>query len=170
MSYDYLSQLPPEAAQRREVFALFGLAMYHAQCVERQIGILLATTLNPAFFRSTSEERERFFDNEFTKTLGRMLATVRSRVTLSPTFESELEAALERRNWLAHDYFWLRAHDVLSTKGRDKMIEELKEAADYLDTVDRQLTGVSERWMAKLGVDYQSLREKYLREARGEDA
>lgn len=55
----------PEAQQRRETFARFGLAMFQAQCVERQIGILLATTLNRDCLRLPPEERERLFEMEF---------------------------------------------------------------------------------------------------------
>jgi hypothetical protein len=40
--------LPPEAEQRRETFARFGLAVYESQCVEKQLAILLATACNLA--------------------------------------------------------------------------------------------------------------------------
>jgi hypothetical protein len=85
--------LPVEAKQRRETFARFGLAMYHAQCVERQIGILLATTLNPDFLRSSQEERDRFFDVEFAKTLGRLVGVLGEKLTLNHSFIPACSAA-----------------------------------------------------------------------------
>ncbi len=59
--------LSADAAQRRETFARFGLAIYQAQCVERQVVILVATTFNPDFLRTSPEERDRFFACEFAK-------------------------------------------------------------------------------------------------------
>ena len=37
----------------------------------------------------------------------------------------DLKNALNKRNWLAHDYFWERAVQFMTTEGRADMIEEL---------------------------------------------
>lgn len=163
-------ELPLEAQQRRETFARFGLAAYEAQCVERQLGILLATTLNPRFFQSSPEERDRFFDTEFAKTLGQMLTALRARTTLAPTLEPRLRQALELRNWLAHNYFGERADSILSWDGRERMISELQETADFLASVDVELTTISEQWLQRAGISKKKIEVEMEKYKRGEDA
>lgn len=92
-SIDWNQELSADSRQRREAFARFGLAMYQAQCVEKQLGILMATSLNPDFLRSSPDERDRFFDLELAKTLGRLLEAIGKKVSLSPEFESRLRRA-----------------------------------------------------------------------------
>ena len=42
-----MNDLDSESYQIREVYALFGLAMYFAQCLERTIGISMVTVYGP---------------------------------------------------------------------------------------------------------------------------
>jgi hypothetical protein len=143
---------PADAAQRRETFARFGLAMYHAQCVERQIGILLAMTFYPNFLRTSPEERDRFFDREFSKTLGSLVATLRQRINVPDDFDRRLRRAVKLRNWLAHEYFWQRPGSILTWDGRERMIAELRETADFLNAMDQELTRISDNWLNRVGL------------------
>lgn len=144
--------LPAEAAQRRETFARFGLAMYQAQCVERQIGILLATTFNPDFLRTSPGERDRFFEREFAMTLGRLVTSLRRCIDVPHGLDQRLRRAVELRNWLAHEYFWQRPGSILTWDGRERMIAELQEAADFLDAIDEELTSIADNWLHRVGV------------------
>jgi hypothetical protein len=154
---EWQDDLPIEAQQRRETFARFGLAFYRAQCVERQIGILLATTHNPEFLRTPPEDRDRFYSTEFTKTLGRLVSALGERTVLVPELEARLRRAVELRNWLAHHYFWERAADLLSWEGRERMIAELQEAMDFLGTLDGELTTISIEWLKSQGVTIEAV-------------
>lgn len=155
---EWLKELPPSAAQRRETFARLGAAMYYAQCVEQQLAILLATTLNPDFLNASPEERDRFFDEELRKTLGRLVEALRQRISVSADTEKRLNRALQRRNWLAHNYFRERALDILTWEGRQRMIVELQETADDLRILDEELTRITESWLERLGIDRRSIR------------
>ncbi len=166
---EWQQNLPLEAQQRRETFARFGLAVFHAQCVEREIGVLLATTLNPEFLRTSPEDRDRFFDSEFAKTLGRLVAGMREKTALAPEIESRLSRAVELRNWLAHRYFWERAGSILTWDGRERMVAELQETADFLGAVDAELTAVSGRWLELLGVSREVFESEVEKYKRGED-
>jgi hypothetical protein len=139
--------------------------MYHAQCVERQIGILLAMTFNPDFLRTSAEERDRFLDREFAKTLGRLVATLRQRINVPDGLDGRLRRAVELRNWLAHEYFWQRPGSILTWDGRERMIAEIQEAADFLNAVDEELTNITDNWLARVGVPrdvIEAERDKYL--------
>lgn len=146
------NELPPESEQIRESFARFGRAMFYAQCVEKQLGILLGSTLQPNFLASTPDQRDAYFDVEFAKTLGPLIGALRSRGRVPDALEGRLRRALVVRNWLAHEYFWDRSVQGMSFAGREQMIRELDEAAEFLRSVDAELTFVSELWLARLGI------------------
>jgi hypothetical protein len=149
--------LSAESAHSRDTFAYFGLAMFRAQCVEKQLAILLASTLNPDFLRATPEERDRYFDAEFDRTLGQLVRSLRATLPMPQALEGRLARALILRNWLAHEYFWQRAPSALTRNGRDQMIVELQEAADYLRSVDQELTDVTDSWLAQHGVSRETI-------------
>ena len=121
----------------RETFARFGLAAYQAQCVEKQLAILVATVHNPEFLSVETDTRERFFQVEFEKTLGQLVRTLGERVSIAPDLEERLRNALRLRNWLMHDYFWDRAAEVMTADGQSRMVPELQEAADFLATATK---------------------------------
>ena len=65
---DWRDDLPVDAQQRREVFARYGVAMYYAQCLEHQLGLMLASMYNHGFLTVRHEARDALFDQELSKT------------------------------------------------------------------------------------------------------
>jgi hypothetical protein len=77
--------------------------MFHAQCLEREVGILLAATFNPDFFRIASKERDPFFACEFEKSFGRLVNPLHQRMNVPHGLDGRVRRrAVELRNWLAH--------------------------------------------------------------------
>jgi len=145
----------------KDVYARFGLAMYWAQAVEREIGILLAAVYNPAFRLSTPDERERAFQEEFSKTLGRLVAKLRAKGHVEPAFEARLLKSVETRNWLAHHYFWDRAGHFMSHGGRELILDELARITDELRAINGVLSPISQRWLERAGVPREVLQAEW---------
>ena len=141
-----------ESEQKREVFAHFGLAMLQAQALERQLAIILVTKYGPGPNSITGTERDKILEGLFSKTLGTLVNKVGTAPQLSDEDKEKLSQALAKRNWLAHEYFWDRAKEILSESGRASMIEELKEAAEYFQTVDELFTSRSVEWFEEAGI------------------
>jgi hypothetical protein len=151
-----------ESEQRRETMARYGRAMYFAQCVEKQLAILTATTLKEDYLRVTPEDRERYFETEFQRTLGMLVAKIRAVTPVPLAIEGRLVRAVRLRNWLAHEYFWDRAWQILTVQGRAEMIVELDAAAEFLESLDGELTGVSDSWLARVGVSREVVEAEML--------
>lgn len=162
--------LSPESEQIREAFARYGRAMFFAQCVEKQVAILLASTFQPDFMASTPDERDAYFDVEFRKTLGKLILLLGSTVPVPSALEGRLRRAVLLRNWLAHEYFWDRSLEGMSIGGRAGMIDELGEAADFLRSVDEELTGVLIAWLARQGVPAELIEAEVATLKRAADA
>jgi hypothetical protein len=159
--------LPLDAQQRREVFARFGVAMYYAQCLEHQLGLMLASMYNRQFLEVPPENRDALYDTELAKTLGRMVKDLKNAIDISPTLQDRLNNAVEIRNWLAHRYFYERSREILSLRGREQMISELQEQADFLQALDTEFTKIMKQWMEHLGVSQEDIYEEmrtFLRE------
>ncbi len=151
----------PESEQTKEMYAWYGLAMFHAQCLEKQLGIVLATKYGPGPTRITRGQFEDLLNSRFSRTLGQLVREIRKLANLSEGEAEQLQAALVKRNWLAHHYFWDRAVDFMSEAGRDSMIEELQEAAHTFHVLDELIHRETEEWGEARGVS-QEVVNKYL--------
>lgn len=163
-----MQELDPVSEEIKEVYAQYGLAMYQAQCVERQLAILLATKYGPGIRKITRVEYDEILQSLFAKTFGGLINKLRKTIEIPDNFEKSLKQALEYRNWLAHHYFWERAGHFMSTIGRTKMIEELQEIVDFLHSFDHELISVSTAWAKKNGVSEDVInqeRERLIQEA-----
>ena len=158
-----------ESAEAREVFARYGLAMYRAQCLERQLSIILATKYGPGLTRISGEELDQNLEGLFSKTLGHLVREVSMLAELSEEEEGRLHQALRKRNWLVHRYFWERAVELLSESGRASMIRELNEAADFFDAIDELFTNRTMEWGATVGITEQSVDQELQRLIRDQD-
>ena len=167
---DWQDDLPLDAQQRREVFARYGVAMYYAQCLEHQLGLMLASMCNHGFLSTPQDARDALFDQELSKTLGKMAQSLKEALPVPPTLEDRLTRAVEIRNWLAHRYFRERAREILSVRGREVMISELQERADFLQVLDGEFTGITEKWLSRMGVSSEDIRaemERFRNETTG---
>ena len=145
-------QLDENAKRRRELFGRYGLAMYHAQCVEKSLAILTSCVFQKEFLKSSIEIREEIQSQSFTKTLGQLLPKLKSQVTIPPNLSNNLLDALRKRNWLAHDYFYDRAHDILTPDGNEKVIEELTNLYTFFSELDFHLMSIVDKWSTNVGI------------------
>ena len=93
--------LDKDPSHIKRVYEAYGLAMYQAQCLEKQLAMVYATHSKPPR-RITKEELEQNLTRNFEQTFGRLFGDMRRTVHLSPDFESRVQSAVNKRNWLAH--------------------------------------------------------------------
>ena len=155
-----------ESEQNENVFAHFGLAMFQAQCLERQLAIILATKYEPGPTNISRTELDDIFDDLFSRTLGQLVEEIGRLAELTEDEEERLQEALSKRNWLAHRYFWERAIEILSEPGRASMITELQEAAYFFQTLDELFANKTIEWAETVGISQQTLDKELERLVR----
>lgn len=158
-----MEPLNQDAEQCRETFARYGLAMYNAQCVEKSLAILITTVLNTKFLSSKPDQRDAMFDDALGKVIGKLLKRLRQKMKVPPNLDRNLEEARNKRNWLAHDFFWDRAGELQTSRGRDKLIDELDQLADFFSKIDTHLTSIYEKWIKKTGIPLDVIEKEYQR-------
>lgn len=146
-----LMVLDPESEQIREVFATFGLAIYGAQCLERQLAMLI--TALGASGRFTAWDYDDRLAGNFDSTFGALVASFSEVAQVDhKSLVIDLEKAVQERNELVHQYFWNRVVDFNSASGRVKMLDELRETTAHFDSIDAELTKLTHGLMEKHGV------------------
>jgi hypothetical protein len=70
-----------------------------------------------------------------------------------------LRSALERRNFLVHDYFRERITAMASFAGPNKLLNELEEMCEEFKAVDAELEAVTVPLLARVGVSEDVLTE-----------
>jgi len=135
----------------REVYAKYGLAAYYSQCLERSLAAILVFVHGPEPKQITRRELDRVLNQTYKLTMGQLLAKLGGASSIGG-LDSALSAALKKRNWLIHSYFWDRAGHFMSETGRNFMLKELDEIRTILETVDDQLEEIYERRIKELGI------------------
>ena len=166
---DPVMNIERESEEVREVFARYGLAIYRAQCLERQLSIILATKYGPGPTRISGEELDENLEGLFVRTLGRLVQKIKMLAELGEEQEQQLQEALRKRNWLVHGYFWERAVELLSESGRASMIQELEEVPDFFDTLDEVFTNRTMEWGTTVGITEQSVDQELQRLIRAQN-
>ena len=150
----------PNEEQTRAVFAAYGLAVFLAQCVERGLITLLTTYCAHAplgsaeaagWTRQDHDSARRAFER---RTMGQLLKALAPHLTMERLkhLDGSLGTALDRRNWLAHHYFWQRALDFCTAAGQLKMLRELEDASTLFTTLNTELGAILDEWATAHGV------------------
>jgi hypothetical protein len=154
--------------QVKDVYAHFGLAIYHAQCLEH--GLVNALVFldhipnKHKAARSAAEWAESvdcFMDSKFEFTLGRMIRELERVVSVEPDLQGLLASALTKRNWLAHGYFKDRAETFLTRSGRTQMLSELQEAQELFCRADEALDQAIRPARLRVGLTDEALAAEY---------
>jgi hypothetical protein len=161
MSYD-----PNEHV--KTVYAHFGLAAYLAQVLEHGlVNALVFVDLvpNKSYQIKSKKEWEHevdsFMDRHFEHSLGKMIRDLQAVVSVPEDLESLLAEALKRRNYLAHHFFRERAPEFMTTKGRDTMVGELREAQELFRQADQRLGEAIRPMRERYGVTDERLEQLY---------
>ncbi len=124
-------------AERRDVYARYGLAMNCAHALERTIAHVMILARQPEPI--TSADIDAILGRDHRRPLEQLLRSMAWHVALQPTLESLLDAALSARRWLAHECFRDDAEQLHSHEGRAAMLGSFIDVTDLLQRADDEL-------------------------------
>jgi hypothetical protein len=173
MSLDPIAETPePEGYDVKEVYAFFGLASYCGQVLEKGL-VNMVVLFRCKGLVITGAEFESLFDEYDKKTLGQLLHRARNIVKIPTSVDSLLGEALQKRNWLAHQYFADRSVAFTMESGRKNMISELREITKLFKETDAAIEPIYFSVMKKMGITEERLlelmsemKDDYLKEKR----
>ena len=140
-----------DVGRRKEVFAWFGGAAYHAQCFEVELQSLLLLTYRLNHPSAPMSDLDDVDMRLSSKNLGGLLQELGKRFTLHPEFSDLLNTYREKRNYLMHRFFFDNARKLLSPPGCDEMVDELKDLSQTFQEADAIAQEMSKRLRAMAG-------------------
>ena len=150
----------------REVYASFGLAYYQSECLHRELCMILAWSGLPAPDLITRPRVAERLAHAFSLTLGDVAAKLEG--VLPAELRVELREAVDRRNFLAHHFWFERAHLMFSVEDVHELIVELNEDTELFDRLDTKLSEWSEPKLRELGLTDEVMQASLRRILAGE--
>jgi hypothetical protein len=170
----------------KEVFAYFGRAYYMANVFERGLALaVVQLDFLPEVMESLKRQGRKGFDGaqykaefdafmnrQHAQTLGNLSKRVQELADMDVSLKDLIAEAKGRRNFVAHHFFYERAHEFASRRGRDKMIVELENARDLFEAANHALTKFIEPHINRLGLSNEIIEAyaaKYLQSLASDD-
>jgi hypothetical protein len=134
----------------RELYARFGLAYYESEVLHRNLCNIyaLGTFIEPeSITRPRMEEKLSY---AFSLTLGRVINETKF---LFPTeIKEKLDLALNKRNYLAHHFWFDKNYLMFSQKGIVQLQEELLGYVNFFDDLDKLILTFFQPIREKFGI------------------
>jgi hypothetical protein len=131
--------MEPSEEDIKEVYARFGLAYYMGEVLHRGLCNIYVGLRTPDD-GATRLRIEELMREAYAETLGGVLNRVRN--ALSKDLESQLLIAVEKRNYLAHRFWFEKVHMLSSAEGAHAVVEQLAEAIALFDHINKNSRGL----------------------------
>jgi len=160
LSERFMHNVPePEDYTEKEVYAFFGLAAYSAQFLEKGF-VNMVVTFKTFGLPITRAEFDEIFSAHDSRTLGQLLRTARDlHIPIPDDTDKLLMQALEKRNYLNHDFFADHAGHFMTESGRRTMIQRLRDLILLFKGADRLCEPIYLPLLERMGVSEQSLQK-----------
>jgi len=127
VNHDRSAAMDTDEQEHKEVFAYFGAAAARLQTLDTILTNILMVNGHIRGPEVTAEELENLEESLQRKTLGQLIAEIRSQVPLPEQLIEVFKSALAKRNFLIHRFMRERAYEFVTPEGRQRMLAELRE-------------------------------------------
>ena len=161
------SETGPDEELLRELFARFGLAYYHSECLHRELCIAFAFSELPPRDLITGTRVEELLARAYSLTFGDVAAKLKG--VLPNELWNDVVAAVDKRNFLAHRFWFERVHLMFSVSNLQQLIADLNGYTELFDAIDVRISQWSEPRLGELGVTKELRADALTRVIAGED-
>jgi hypothetical protein len=141
----------------QEMFANYGLTALSAQALEKTLLLLIAGIECLEAGHVSRDDLHAVLDKHNRKTLGILISALRSKVDFPPDLETDLVSALEKRNYVMHEFFLFK-FDLLRLAGSPYVLsEELRPIRDLFDKVRERIDVILEVIQRQSGISGEEL-------------
>ncbi|MBI5715835.1 MAG: hypothetical protein HZC38_20740 [Chloroflexi bacterium] len=150
----------------KEVFAQFGAAYYHSEVLHRGLCNIYSLATFDKVEDITRPRVEEKLAVAFSLTLGQMVEKTKE---LFPSdLQQRLEVALDKRNYLAHHFWFERNPLMFSEQGLLELRQELLELTDLFSKLDEAITEYFKPKRQAMGVTDELIQESFDKLIAGE--
>ena len=150
----------------KEVFAQFGAAYYHSEVLHRGLCNIYALATFDKVEDVTRPRVEEKLALAFSLTLGQIVG--RTKELLPRKLQKQLEDAVEKRNYLAHHFWYEQSHLMFNKQGLIKLRGELLEVTVLFTELDKAITENFKPQRQAMGVTGELIQESFDKLISGE--
>ncbi|WP_317229249.1 hypothetical protein [Clavibacter sp. MX14-G9D] len=151
----------------RQMYAVYGLAMYQAQVMEASVkNALVGAQLADGQFQSL-DDLDAASATHFKGMLGRLIGQLKPFFEDDDSLRERLHLALTIRNGLTHHFFWDHAVDATSWSGREAMMHECQNATALFAEIERDLTVAMRRFAERSDLSEHFTPDRLAEQQRG---
>lgn len=150
----------------REMYARFGLAYYHSEVLHRGLCIILAMFDLPRRDLITRPRVEEHLAHTFSLTLGGVIIELDGK--LPAKYSTKLAEVREKRNFLAHHFWFDRAHLMFRADHIQGLIDELDGYTEIFNRLDEETSAWFHARQTELGLTDDILQDCLARILSGE--
>ena len=150
----------------REMYARFGLAYYHSEVLHRGLCIILAMSNLPRRELITRPRVEEQLAHAFSLTLGGVITELAGKIP--GEYSTKLDQVREKRNYLAHHFWFDRAHLMFRTDQIRQLIDELDSYTEIFNRLDEETSRWFQDRRHELGLTDEMLQDSLARILSGE--
>jgi hypothetical protein len=150
----------------REMYARFGLAYYHSEVLHRGLCIILTMSDLPRRDLITRPRVEEHLAHAFSLTLGDVITALAGK--LPAEYSIRLEDVREKRNFLAHHFWFDRAHLMFRADHTQGLIDELDGYTEIFNRLDEEISAWFQGRQTELGLTDDILQDRLTRILSGE--
>jgi hypothetical protein len=134
----------------REMYARFGLAYYHSEVLHRGLCIILAMSDLPRKDLITRPRIEEHLAHAFSLTLGNVITELDGKIPSK--YSTKLAEVREKRNFLAHHFWFDRAHLMFRADHIQGLIDELDGYTEIFNRLDDETSAWCSARLTELGL------------------
>ncbi|NYE36425.1 phosphoglycerate-specific signal transduction histidine kinase [Nocardioides cavernae] len=168
--FDRIADLPDDDSREKEVYARYGLAMFHAHAFEHGMITLITASVTAQHAQAQTRDGANAFnelvDELYRRTAGQLLARLRENPGLTTPLDNLLKDALGVRNRLAHGWFRKNGLGFGSADGMQAMVDDLDRATEIFQAASVQAYGLAGQVFLSLGLgehDIERVRDRLAR-------
>ncbi len=151
--------MEPSSEEIKEIYALFGLAYFHGECLYRGLCNLYVGVQVQSGFGVSRPRIEEIHHEASKLTLGQIVQKLTP--SISPDLLLQLQHAVERRSYLAHAFWFEKIHKLGSLEGTKSVTAELESLVNEFGTVEAIIEQLVRSQMEDVGISEQQLADCY---------
>lgn len=142
------------------LYATFGKAIYLAQCLEMAIANHLTISLSNLKEDITKTRYDEILTSRCYQTFGQLKQQLLDKEVLNKKYIKKINLAHEKRDWLAHNYWWDRSYEFNHDTTREKMISELETISELFEELNNYFFEKDKLFLENNGVNIQQVYNK----------
>jgi len=148
----------------REIFAYYGRTMYLAQAIEK--GIMNLIVVNQHKHGITKTRYDEILYEKSLMTFGQLKREIKDLDCFSELEIELIEKFHEKRDFLAHSFWWERAVEFYDENLQHKLLIELDDLTEFFDSLNELVENKAKPFIEKHSIDIDGIRDEMIAQGK----